>query len=339
MGAWSRDPDDLRARFERWLSLRQAGAAVAVAMPVPSTEALLVDAGWDGEAHRLTVRFSSVQHADPMAQFETRSQYLTLHRLRTQITRPAVPSVLWCEDDPAYLGAPFYVMTRVEGRVATEQDAPYTFGSWITEASRSDRLRMQHSTLEQLGRVHAAAPSDFAFLDRRRPGDSAVSTILRRTAEQYESLGSRGLRAPLIERTLTWLRERSPEVAAPVLCWGNARIENVAFRDFVPVALAGWDRATLAPREVDLGALIFHHRFVDNLAHAAGCPGLPDFLRAGDVVSAYADITGYRPVDMDYYMVLAAAQHAIESIRSPLRTNAFNTLAALMADERLREET
>jgi aminoglycoside phosphotransferase (APT) family kinase protein len=128
-------------------------------------------------------------------------------------------------------------------------------------------------------------------------------------------------------------------VAAPVLCWGNARLENVAFRDFVPVALAGWDRATLAPREVDLGALIFHHRFVDDLAHAAGCPGLPDFLRAGDVVSAYADITGYRPVDMDYYMVLAAAQHAIDSIRSPLRTNAFNTLAALMADERLREET
>jgi aminoglycoside phosphotransferase (APT) family kinase protein len=322
-----RDPQGLRPVFERWLASRQAGAAVATARMV-ANDTVLVDAGWDGETHRLVVRLAS--------QLESRCHYLTLRRLGTQLVRPAVPSVLWCEDDPGPLGVPFFVMTRLDGLTTAKYETPYTFGSWITEASAADRRRMQHATLEQLARVHAAAPADFAFLDRRRRGESALSARVRHTAELYESVGSRGLQAPLIERAFAWLKEHWPTEPVPVLCWGDARIDNAIYRDFGSAALLGWQHATLGPRELDLGALVLHHRFVDSLARAAGHPGLPDFLRPEDVASTYADIIGYRPVDLGFYIVYAATALAIEMLRTPLRTNAFKTLDQAMTDERLR---
>jgi aminoglycoside phosphotransferase (APT) family kinase protein len=331
ISAWLRDPQGLRPVFERWLASRQAGAAVAAARVI-ANDTVLVDAGWDGETHRLVVRLTST------GPLESRCHYMTLQRLGSQLMRPAVPSVLWCEDDPGPLGAPFFVMTRLDGLTTAKYETPYTFGSWITEASTADRRRMQRATLEQLARVHAAAPVDFAFLDRRRPGESALSARVRQTAELYETVASRGLRAPLIERAFVWLREHWPAEPVPVLCWGDARIDKAVYRDFGSVALLGWQHATLGPRELDLGALILRHRFVDSLAHAEGRPGLPDFLRPEDVASTYADITGYRPVDLGFYITHAATVLAIETLRSPLRTNAFKTLDQAMADERLREE-
>ncbi|MBV8966856.1 MAG: phosphotransferase family protein [Mycobacteriaceae bacterium] len=326
LSASLRDPDGLRAVVERWLGARQAGAAVAVARLI-ANHTVLVDAGWGGQAHRLVVRISS---SDPV---ESRCHYLTLRRLGTQLVRPTVPSVLWSEDDPGPLGAPFFVMTRLDGLTTAKYETPYTFGSWITEASAADRRRMQRATLEQLARVHAAVPADFAFLDRRRPGESALSARVRQTAERYESVGSRGLRAPLIERGFAWLQEHWPHESAPVLCWGDARIDNAVYRDFESAALLGWQHATLGPRELDLGALILRHRFADSLAHAAGCPGLPDFLRPNDVTAAYADITGHRVVDLGFYITYAALQLAVEMLRRPLRNNAFRIL-----DEALQEE-
>ncbi len=293
---------------------------------------VLVHAGWDGESHRLVVRIGSTGH------FDTRLQYLTLQRLRAQLMRPTVPSVLWCEDDPAPLGAPFFVMRYVDGLTTAKYQTPYTFDSWITEATADERDRMQTATLEQLARVHAAAPADFAFLDRRRPGESALSAHVRRLGERYEAVSSRGLRAPLIERAFTWLREHWPSEPTPVLLWGDARIDNAIYRDFGSVVLTRWQHATLGPRELDLGAMVLHHRFADDLARAVGKPGLPDFLRPADVAATYADITGYYPTDLDFYITYAALAHAIDTLRSPLRTSAFKTLEDAMADERLREE-
>ncbi len=320
----------LREVFERWLAARQTGAAVAAAA-LSADRTVHVEAGWGGEPHRLVVRLAA---GGP---FETRAQFLTLRRLGAQLARPAVPSALWCEDDAGPLGAPFFVMTRVDGLTTAKYETPYTFASFITEANRVERARMQRATLEQLARVHAATPSDFAFLDRRRPGEKALSALMRKAAERYQSVSSRGLQAPVIERAFAWLHERWPADSAPVLCWGDARLDNAVYRDFETVTLTGWRHATLGPRELDLGALVFHHRFVDDLARAAGQPGLPDFLRPADVAATYADITGYRP-DLDFFIVFAALQHAIEAIRSPLRTRAFEALAEAMADERSRED-
>ncbi|MCW2655040.1 MAG: hypothetical protein QOE41_2736 [Mycobacterium sp.] len=325
--ASQRDPEGLRADFERWLSGRQAGAAVAVA-EVPSSngmssETILIDAGWGGEPHRLVVRIAPQPHTKPVfPRYDMRYQFLTLRRLRSQVIRPQVPQVLWCEDDPRPMGAPFFVMSRVDGQIPPDV-LPYTFGSWVSDATTADRQRMQRATLEQLARVHAATPSDFAFLDRRRPAETALSAHVRHTAEYYAWMRDGGRGVPLIERGLAWLRENWPDESAPVVSWGDARIGNIVYRDYTPVALLDWEMATLGPRELDLGWMIFFHRFFQDLAQGAGLPGLPDFLRRDPVAATYADITGYRPSHLDFYITYAALQHAVIMVRIYLRAVAF----------------
>jgi len=333
--ASQRDPRVLRDDFERWLSARQAGAAVAAA-EVPSwngmsSETVLIDAGWDGESHRLVVRIAPQSHAEPVfPRYDMRYQFLTLRRLGSQVIRPVVPQVLWCEDDPRPLGAPFFVMSRVDGQIPPDV-MPYTFGSWVSEADPADRKRMQRATLEQLARVHGAAPADFGFLDRRRRGETALGAHVRHTAEYYAWIRGDGVRVPLIERGLAWLREHWPDESNPVVSWGDARIGNIVYRNFSPVALLDWEMATLGPRELDLGWMIFFHRFFEDLAHRAGLPGLPDFLRRDDVAAAYADITGYRASHLDFYTAYAALQHAVIMVRIHLRAVAFGQ-AELPAD-------
>ena len=44
-----------------------------------------------------------------------------------------------------------------------------------------------------------------------------------------------------------------------MLNWGDARVGNILYRDFAPIAVLDWEMATVGPREVDLAWMIFLH--------------------------------------------------------------------------------
>ena len=321
------DPERLRDDFERWLRSRHAGAAV-VSAEVPSSngmssETIIVVANWDGRPHRMVVRIAPQPDTSPLfPAYEMDEQYLILQRLSVQPDPPAVPRVLWSEEDPAPMGAPFFVMDHVDGQIPPDV-MPYNFSSWLFEASPADRQRLQHKTIEQLVRVHAADPADFGFLDRRRTGETALAAHVRDTRDYYEWAKAGRVSVPLIDRAFDWLYEHWPADSASVLSWGDARIGNVVYRDFTPVALLDWEMASLGPRELDIGWMIFFHRFFEDIAHSAGLPGLPDLLRPECVADIYADLTGYRPVSLDFYIVYAAVRQAIIVLRIQLRASMF----------------
>lgn len=88
---------------------------------------------------------------------------------------------------------------------------PYTFGSWVTEASEADRRKMQRLTVDQLARIHAAPVERFAFLNDAREGETGLDAHVRRTHEFYEWVRGDGPTIPLIDRGFEWLRENWPE--------------------------------------------------------------------------------------------------------------------------------
>jgi aminoglycoside phosphotransferase (APT) family kinase protein len=332
--ASQRDPDELRGAFARWLRRRRPGAEV-IEVSVPSSngmssETIISVANWDGRQHRMVVRIAPQPEASPVfPHYDMRMQYRIIQRLRAQSNPPRVPRALWCEDDPRPMGATFFVMDHVDGQIPPDV-MPYNFGSWLTEANPADRQRMERTTVEQLARVHAAPPGDFVFLDRRRAGETALDAHVRHTRDYYEWAKAGGTGAPLIDRGFDWLREHWPVAAdsggattAPVLSWGDARIGNIIYRGFTPAALLDWEMAALGPRELDIGWMIFFHRFFEDIAHNAGLPGLPDFLRRDDIVDCYAGLTGYQPVALNFYIVYAALRQAIIAMRIQLRAIAF----------------
>ena len=69
-------------------------------------------------------------------------------------TAVPVPEVRWIEPDPSVLGAPFFVMERVAGRVPLGKPSIHTVG-WLPELTDRERERLWASALEVLVALHA----------------------------------------------------------------------------------------------------------------------------------------------------------------------------------------
>ena len=242
-------------------------------------------------------------------------------RLVGERTAVPVPAVRWVEDSPDVLGARFFVMDRVDGRVPPDV-MPYPMGSWLSEASEEDQAALVTASAGVLAAIHAteASADELAFLDAAQAGHAGSSALARQFAGErayYEWVRGAG-RLPLIERAFTWLEGCWPVAAdarPPVLCWGDARIGNILYQGFTPAAVLDWEMATLAPPELDLGWTIFMHRFFQDLAEDMGLPGMPDFLHRDDVVEAYVQAGGREPRDLDWFITYAAVRHGTIMVR------------------------
>ena len=131
---------------------------------------------------------------------------------------------------------------------------------------------------------------------------------------------------PLIERTLAWLDANRPPEGDPVLNWGDARIGNMLYADFEPVAVLDWEMATVGPREVDLAWMIFLDTFFDDLAERFEMPPLVGFMDTADVVAEYERLTGHTVQALEWYSVLAALRFAIVSVRTSTRGIAYGQM-------------
>ena len=238
-----------------------------------------------------------------------------------------VPRPLWLEPDAAAIGAPFFVMERVDGRVPPDL-MPYTFGdNWLFDATRDEQATLQQSSIEALASLHALERRRrrLAFLALDRPEPTALGRHLGETAAYYEWVIGDGPRIPILERSLAWLADNLPaDEGPPVLSWGDARIGNVLYRDFAPVGVLDWEMAGMAPREVDLAWMIFLHRFFEDLVDSTRRrPGMPHFMRIDDVAGTYAELTGHEPRHLDWHTMYAALRHGVVMARVTQRSIHF----------------
>ncbi|MGY6021124.1 phosphotransferase family protein [Streptomyces spinosirectus] len=333
----TRDPEEITRRLTAWLGARLPGAeAVKVAAPESngmSSETLLFEI----EHPRPPARACALRlAADPAAYtvfpvYDMPRQYRTMRVVAEHSDLP-VPRVLWLEEDPGPLGAPFFVMERVQGRVPPDV-MPYTYqGNWLHAATDDERERLEAASVGLLARLHDQVPATEAgFLALPGEGDALRRHVTAQRAYYDWVVGGRA-RSPLIEAAFDRLEELWPrDPGTPVLNWGDARIGNVVYDGFEPVAVLDWEMAALAPREVDLGWTVYLHRFFQDLTAAFGQRGLPDFLRRDRVEARYAQLTGHTPRDMDFHTLYAALRHAIVMLRIAYRQVHFGE-ASVPAD-------
>ena len=329
----TRDPQELALRLTAWLDTRLPGArATGVTVPASngmSSETLLFDIEHpEPPLKSCALRLA----ADPAAytvfpEYDMARQYRTM-RLVADRTDLPVPRVLWLEEDPGPLGAPFFVMERVEGRVPPDV-MPYTYeGNWLHAADDAEREHLEAATIGLLARLHdQVPPSEAEFLAHPGDGDPLRRHVTAQRA-YYDWVVDGLARSPLIEDAFERLEELWPDdPGTPVLSWGDARIGNVVYDGFEPVAVLDWEMAALAPREVDLGWTVYLHRFFQDLTTASGQPGLPDFLRRERVEARYAELTGHTPRDMDFHTLYAALRQAIVMLRVAYRRVYFGEVA------------
>ncbi|MFD4556086.1 phosphotransferase family protein [Streptomyces sp. NPDC058469] len=321
----TRDPEELAHRLTAWLDTCLPGArAVDIRVPASngmSSETLLFDIDHPEPPLRAcALRLA----ADPAAYtvfpvYDMPRQFRTM-RLVADRTDLPVPKVRWLEEDPGPLGAPFFVMERAAGRVPPDV-MPYTYeGNWLHAATDAERAHLEAASIALIARLHDQVPlSEAEFLTLRGDGDALHRHVTSQRA-YYEWVVDGLARSPLIESAFDRLTELWPaDPGEPVLNWGDARVGNVVYDGFDPVAVLDWEMAAPAPREVDLGWTVYLHRFFQDLTVAFGQPGLPEFFRRDRVEARYARLTGHTPRDMDFYTLYAALRHAIVMLRIAYR--------------------
>lgn len=248
-----RDPEVTRAAMQAWLTGRLTGATEVVveAVQTPasngfSAETLMFEAAWQEPA--VAHRERLVAKVAPTGfQIFPDPRFAEQFRLLEILSRTGipVPQVHWHEPDPAVLGAPFYVMSRVDGDVPTDMP-PYHTGGWVTEVTPAERERMWWSGLSVLGEVHRLDVSALGleFVDQPQYGPTGLRQRLT-YYEHYLDWAYHGT-VPVAQQALRWLHEHRPkETREPVLLWGDARIGNIIYSGGAAAAVLDWEMATL----------------------------------------------------------------------------------------------
>jgi aminoglycoside phosphotransferase (APT) family kinase protein len=339
----SRDLEQLRLALQGWLGDRlPAGSQVQIpqltttAATGMSSETVLFPTIWDDGAgvhtEDLVCRIAPQPRDVPVfPSYDMRGQFEVI-RLVSELTSVPVPHVRWLEEDTGLLGAPFFLMDRIDG-AAPPDNPPYTFGSnWLSDATDQQRLALQHATIDVLVELHAIdqAEERFGFLftpAEQASGSTPLHRKVARTRAWYDWTVASGVRSPLVERGFAWLAEHWPADPGPtVLSWGDSRVGNVLYRDFAPVGVLDWEMAAVCPREIDLGWLIYAHNIFQDMSTIFELPGVPGFLQRDAVAAYYQKQSGYTPHDLDFYTAYAALQYAIVFLRTGARAAHFGEL-------------
>ena len=323
-----RDADSLAAALRGWLAERVGASEppelTGARMPASgglSSTSLLFEAAWSSEGTpcrgAYVARMAPEMSAVPVfPRYDLPGQYRLIEQV-SKLCEVPLPRLRWNQPDGAPLGTAFFLMDQVDGRVPLD-NPPYVFGGWLLDASPQERAQLERASVKILADLHAIADPGGAFGWLRPP--SGRDSLRWHVDQQYDyyrwALADDGVEIPIIERSLDWLERHWPAETGPdVLSWGDARIGNVIYDGFTPVAVLDWEMAALGPRELDVAWFIFLHRFFQDIAEFFELPGLPDFLRRSQVEGHYAEFSGYQLRDMDFYLTYAALRHAIVMAR------------------------
>ncbi len=158
-------------------------------------------------------------------------------------TAVPVPRVRALCEDTGVLGAAFYLMDFVEGRILTDQTLP---GMAPTE-----RAAHYAELARVLAALHAVDYRAVGLADYGREG-RYVERQIERWTRQYRA--SETVRIDAMERLIDWLPTQVPAQHATGIVHGDYRLDNVVFHPSEPriVAVLDWELSTLGDPLVDL---------------------------------------------------------------------------------------
>ena len=266
-----------------------------------SNETLIVDVTGSGGTSSYVVRVAPTGFSlFPDAVFDR--QYRVLRTLAERTSVP-VPAVRWYEQDASVLGAPFFVMDEVVGRVPPD-NPPYHMAGWLHDVPAEQRTRIWWGAIDTIAELHAL---DWRALD--------LEFLTGGLAEQLDYYGrwlddlERTEQVPVARRAQAWLLENLPRDEQSVLCWGDARVGNVMYDDDGNrVAVLDWEMVGLGAPAQDVAWALFLDRH-----HSEGCdtPRLEGFPSTEETVARYEERSGIRLRDLEFYEVFAAFRFCV----------------------------
>lgn len=283
-----------------------------------SNETLLFDATYTRRGREVTegfvVRVKPTVHT-VFLESDFEWQYRVLDLLGTKTDVP-VPVVRAFEADPSYLGAPFFLMERIDGCRVPADSPPYTVAGWVhDDATPEQRRTLVESGLDNLVKIHALdwRALGLDFLDKPQYGSLGIEQQIRYYDAAYE-WAAEGEEQPTTGAALEWIHAHAPASDPEItVCWGDARINNQLFDDSYHVrAVLDWEMVTLADPMMDLGWWLFLDR---HFHEGAGRSRLDGFPTREEMVGHYEAKSGRAARDLEFYEVFAGLRFAVVMLR------------------------
>lgn len=222
-----------------------------------------------------------------------------------------VPKVLARSEDPAVLGAPFFVMSFVDGDVIRRDGLPKALRQ---DPGSQDQIGEQ--LVDTLAQLHAVDWASTSLAEMSHP-HGFLDRQVNRWLGQLDSYRVRDL--PDVDTLATWLRDHMPKHGDLTVMHGDYKVDNVIWAPTAPPRIAcvvDFEMTTVGDPLIDLAwAMIFWPEEGNPIALAApGTPnGIhPDHCQTPDqLVQRYAQSTGRDLSDFTWYQVFSAWKLAI----------------------------
>jgi aminoglycoside phosphotransferase (APT) family kinase protein len=316
-----RDLEDLAGRIGGWIQgrLPEAKDICVEKLAYPkgagqSHETILFDLSWTAGGRRQqqgwVVRIKPTSFTMfPDDLFDR--QYKILEALHAQgnvrVARP-----LGFEPDPTVLGAPFFVMEKVSGRVAVSIP-PYVQSGWVAEATADQRARMWDAGVRQLAAIQKTPVASVDFLAGPAHARSGLAQEWDKYRRFVEWVSGEQRFRPL-DAAVEQLERSWPKNQPEGVVWGDARLGNMMFGDdFDVVAVMDWEQPSLGGALQDLAWWLVNARMMH--CDAEGHPRLAGFGARAETVALWRAETGVSTDDLEWYEAFANLKFACLGIR------------------------
>jgi aminoglycoside phosphotransferase (APT) family kinase protein len=209
-----------------------------------------------------------------------------------------VPQTFGLCTDEAVNGAPFYVMSFVEGHILRDERAAAAF-------SEASRARASDSLIDTLAQLHAVDVDAIGLGDFARR-DGYIARQLKRWHEQFTQSTLDGQPGPaVVDRVHELLAARIPDQQGVAIVHGDYRLDNTVLDDRGQVkAILDWEICTLGDPLADLGLLSVYWAEPDDADQAllgVAPTTLPGFARRSELLARYAAASGRDVSQVAYY--------------------------------------
>jgi len=217
-----------------------------------------------------------------------------------------VPAVAAYCDDPEVIGAEFFVMEHVDGRIIP--------AAAMAPLPRAERAPLALSLVDRLADLHLVDWRAAGLQDFGRP-EGYLSRQTARWAAQYESAKA-ALPGDFDYTQMDWLRdwlgEHSAVTDESAIAHGDFRLGNMVVHPTEPrvIAVLDWELATIGHPLADLAYLCQHYHLPTDL------PGVADMVANGlppeqEILARYCDRTGRSGIpDWDVFLAFGCFRTA-----------------------------
>jgi aminoglycoside phosphotransferase (APT) family kinase protein len=217
-----------------------------------------------------------------------------------------VPRTLAYCADPAVIGAPFYLMEKVDGVI-------YRDAAALRQLDATAGQALGHALADTLAALHTVDPAAVGLAEFGHP-EGFLGRQVRRWSKQLKASYTRPLpgAGELAER----LAATEPVSGHPTVVHGDFRLDNVLVDPASPgriAAVLDWEMSTLGDPLTDLGITCVYWDGLDGMDPSIPpSPGnLPGWPSRAELVTRYAGRSGVEVGALDWYVAFGYFKLAV----------------------------